>query len=107
VPLAVLAVVVFGAGEESGAATAPSDPVRSAVARLRQESAVRDKEQIQDLTTQTRSMADTFTPVVVGLGETLRPDSQRIGPLASAAEVENWTARVRKADDLLRRDGVR
>jgi hypothetical protein len=99
VPLAVLAVVVFGAGDESGAAAAPSDPVRSEVARLRQESAVRDKEQIQELTTHTRSVVDDFTPVVVGLGKTLPPYSQRIGPLASAAAVEGWRARVRKADD--------
>ena len=100
VPVAVIAVLILGGGEEGAASPSPTaDPVRSEVQRLRRESAVRDKEQIQDLTTQTRSMVDAFTPVVVGLGNTLPPDSQRIGPLASAAEVEKWRARVRKADE--------
>ena len=100
VPLAVIAVLVLGGGESSPAASpSASDPVRGEAERLRRESAVRDKEQIQELTAQTRTIVDDVTPVVVGLGKTLPPDSQRVGPLASATQIGDWRARVGKADE--------
>jgi hypothetical protein len=102
VPLAVIAVLVLGGNEEEPApsqtsATA-SDRVEAEAARLRRESAARDKEQIEDLTTRTRSMVDEFTPVIVGLGRTLPPGTKRTGSLATAVQVDSWRVRVREAD---------
>jgi hypothetical protein len=103
VPLAVIAVLAFGGNDDEGTASdsAPtaSERRQAEVERLRRQSAARDKEQIQELTTRTRAMVDDFTPVIVGLGKTLPPDKQRIGPLAAGAEVEDWRRRVREADD--------
>jgi hypothetical protein len=67
VTVAVLVLVGGGADGGSALPSATSDPVRSDVERLRQESAVRDKDQIQDLTRQTRSRVDGFTPVAGGV----------------------------------------
>ena len=103
VPLAVIAVLVFGSGDDNPAAAETSAPRSEAVEgdaeELREQFAARDKQQIKELTTRARSMVDDLTPVVVGLGETLPPDGDRTGPLASAAEVEEWLARVRQADE--------
>ena len=68
-------------------------------AELRRRSAARDKQQIEELTTRTRSMVEDFTPVIVGLGKTLPPDTKRTGPLATAAQVDDWRSRVREADE--------
>jgi hypothetical protein len=103
VPLAVIAVLVLGSGDDEPAAPAAAstatDEAQTEIERLRRETAVRDKEQIQDLTGRARGMVDDFTPIIVGLAKTLPPDSRRIGPLASAAEVDDWRARVRSADE--------
>ena len=103
VPLAVIAVLVLGSGDDEpatpAAASTATDETQTEIERLRREAAVRDKEQIQDLTGRARGMVDDFTPIIVGLGKTLPADSRRIGPLASAAEVEDWRARVRRADE--------
>jgi hypothetical protein len=103
VPLAVIAVLVFGGRDDKSASAAASptatDTTQTEVERLRREAAVRDKQQIEDLTMRARSMVDDFTPVIVGLGKTLPPDTQRIGPLAADAKVDDWRARVRKADE--------
>jgi hypothetical protein len=103
VPLAVVAVLVFGDGDEGAAVTAPSrsavDPTQSEVERLRRESAVRDKEQIQELTTHARAMVKDFAPVIAGLGKTLPPDTKRVGAVATAATVDGWRTRVGRADE--------
>jgi hypothetical protein len=103
VPLAVIAVLVFGDNDDGPAAAAPApsaaDSTQSRVEELRRQAAVRDKQQIEDLTLRARSMVDDFTPVVVGLGKTLPADTQRIGPLAAETQVDDWRARVRKADE--------
>jgi hypothetical protein len=103
VPLAVIAVLVFGGDDGKPAtpasASVASDETQTEIERLRRQAAVRDKQQIEDLTERARSMVDEFTPVVVGLGRTLPADSQRIGPLASAAKVDDWRARVRAANE--------
>ena len=103
VPLAVIAVLLFGGKDDEPAtpasASTASDETQTQVQRLRREAAVRDKEQIQELTDRARGMVDDFTPVIVGLGKTLPPDTQRIGPVASAKKVDDWRARVRKADE--------
>jgi hypothetical protein len=95
VPLAVVVLLLIGGGDEPTAAGGPvSDPED-----LGEQFAARDKQQIEELTTRTRSMVDEFTPVIVGLGKTLPPDSERTGPLASASEVEGWLTTVREADE--------
>jgi hypothetical protein len=96
VPLAVVAVLVLGGGDEP-AASAPQ--AEGEAEELRRQFAERDKQQIEDLTARTRSMVDDFTPVVEGLGRTLPPESERIGPLARAARVQDWLSLVREADD--------
>jgi hypothetical protein len=103
VPLAVIAVLVFGGGDDNPAAaepaTTPSESQEGDAEQLRQQFAERDKQQIEELTERARSMGDDFTPVVVGLGKTLPPDSERTGPMASAAAVDEWLATVREADE--------
>lgn len=100
VPLAVVAVLAFGGSDDEPAvATSQTEGAEADAAELRRQFAERDKQQIEDLTTQTRSMVDEFTPVIVGLGKTLPPDTQRTGPLATVAEVEDWRSRVREADE--------
>ncbi len=98
VPLAVVAVLVLGGG---GDEREPSQPASTETEAedLRKQFAARDKQQIEELTTRTRSMVDEFGPVIVGLGKTLPPASRRVGPLAGASEVEDWLARVREADE--------
>ena len=103
VPLAVVAVLLLGDGDErssgSAASQSAADPEQSEADRLRREAAVRDKEQIEDLTQRARSMVDDFAPVIVGLARTLPPDSDRIGPVASARTVSDWRGRVQEADE--------
>jgi hypothetical protein len=103
VPLAVIAVLVLGSNDEepvpSERSATASDSVEAEAARLRREFAKRDKEQIEDLTDRTRSMVDEFTPVIVGLGRTLPPATNRTGPLATEEQVDTWRARVRAADE--------
>jgi hypothetical protein len=97
VPPAVVAILVVGSGD-SAAAPATADATQSEIEVLRRQDAVRNKQQIEDLTARARSMVDDFTPVIAGLGRTLPADSERVGPLASAATVEDWRARVRAAN---------
>lgn len=104
VPLAVVAVLVLGGGDEEPSRPASAETeAQDAEAvgdpeDLRKQFAARDKQQIKELTTRTRSMVDEFSPVIVGLGKTLPPASRRVGPLAGASEVEDWLGRVREAD---------
>ena len=102
-PLAVIAVLAFGVDGDDPTASEASQSetagVESEAAQLRRRSAARDKQQIEDLTTRTRSMVEDFTPVIVGLGKTLPPDTKRTGPLATAAQVDDWRSRVREADE--------
>jgi len=95
VPLAVIAMLIVSGDDQDPAASA----ARSAEGdELRSEFAARDKEQIEGLTMRTRAMVEDFSPVIVGLGKTLPPQSRRTGPLASAAAVDDWRQRVREAD---------
>ena len=102
VPLAVIAVLVFSADEEppaSGASAAQLDETADTPEELREQFAERDLQQIEELTERARSMVEEFTPVVVGIGKTLPPGTERVGALASEQEVEEWLAAVREADE--------
>jgi hypothetical protein len=98
IPLAVVAVLLLGGGDEPEPAPPASAETENAE-ELSTQFAARDKRQIEELTTRTRSMVDELSPVIVGLGKTLPPGGDRVGPLASASEVEDWLARVREADE--------
>lgn len=111
IPLAVVAVLLFGGGDEpsqpasaetevekAGGTATDGNGVVGEPEDLSKQFAARDKQQIKELTTRTRSMVDELSPVIVGLGKTLPPARDRIGPVASGSEVEDWHARVREAD---------
>jgi hypothetical protein len=105
IPLAVVAVLILGGGDDpqpASTATESETAAEGAVSdpeELSKQFAARDKQQIEELTTQMRSTVDEVSPVIVGLGRTLPPASKKIGPVAGPAEVEDWLARVRKADE--------
>jgi hypothetical protein len=100
IPLAVIAVLAFGGDDGDPAASpSPTAAAEGEAEELREQFAARDKEQIQALTERVRAMVDDFTPVVAGLGRTLPPQSERVGPLASAAQVQEWRGRVSEADE--------
>ena len=98
VPLGVVAVIVASGGDDPAPAAAP-DPVESEAERLRRETQVRDREQVQELTERMRQTVDDLGPVVSGFADTFPPgEDNRTGPLASAAAVQEWRGLVRDAD---------
>jgi hypothetical protein len=98
VPAGVIAVIVASGGDDSAPAAAP-DPVESEAERLRRETQVRDREQVQELTERMRQTVDDLGPVVAGFARTFPPgEDGRTGPLASAADVQEWRGLVREAD---------
>jgi hypothetical protein len=102
VPIAVIAVLVFSGNEESpasGASAAQVDETEQTTEELREQFAERDLQQIEELTERSRSMVEDFAPVVVGIGKTLPPGTERVGPLASEQDVEEWLGAVREADE--------
>jgi hypothetical protein len=98
IPAGVIAVIVASGGDDPAPAAAP-DPVESEAERLRRETQVRDREQVQELTERMRQTVDDLGPVVSGFADTFPPgEDGRTGPLASAAEVQEWRGLVREAD---------
>jgi hypothetical protein len=98
VPAGALAAVLVSRGDEAPRAAAP-DPVESEAERLRRQTQVRDREQVQDLTEHMRLTADELRSVVSGLAQTFPPGADgRTGPLVEASEVEAWRRLVREAD---------
>jgi hypothetical protein len=105
VPVAVAAAAIAGGGDdEPGAAAAaeapesPEEAARREAERLQKATQTRDKEQVKELTDRARGFADDLSPVVDGIARTLPPDSDsKVGPLASAADVRDWTRRTRAA----------
>jgi hypothetical protein len=98
VPAGVIAVIVASGGDDPGAPAA-QDPVESEAERLRRETQVRDREQVQELTDSMRQTVDDLGPVVSGFAGTFPPGEEgRTGPLASAAEVQEWRGLAREAD---------
>ncbi len=103
VPLAVIAVLLVGSGNGDSRAAEPAAARSTAAAAgtadphgreeedakdLRRQWAVRDKKQIKELTDRARAIADDVTPAVAGMGKSLPPGEDSIGPLASPADVE-------------------
>ena len=53
---------------------------------------------MKELTDRARGFAEDLSPIVDGVARTLPPDSEtKVGPLASAADVESWVRRTRAA----------
>jgi hypothetical protein len=100
VPAGVIAVVLTSGGDDPAPATAQvDDEVESEAERLRRETQVRDKEQVQELTDRMRATAEDLAPVLAGFARTLPPGEDRVGPLPRAAQVERWDALVKEADE--------
>jgi hypothetical protein len=102
VPAAIVAVVVASGSDEdprAGQEAAFDEEVEGEAARLRRQTQVRDREQVEELTGRMRQMVDDLQPVLSGLARTFPPGrDNRTGRLASAADVERWRAPLREAD---------
>jgi hypothetical protein len=104
VPVAVAAAALAGGGDDDpqAAATAAApeseeEAVQREVERLQKATQTRDKEQVKDLTDRARRFAEDLGPIMDGVARTLPPDSEKVGPLASAADVREWARRTRAA----------
>ena len=98
----MIAVLLLGGGDDpsaSGSSAAQSAQTEDTAEELRRRFAAREKQQIEELTSRARTMVEDFTPVVAGLAKTLPPDTDEVGPLASAEGVDDWLGRVREADE--------
>jgi hypothetical protein len=104
IPLAVVGILVASGGddgpstEQAARSQTPEPTAESEQARLQRITETQDKGQVQDLTTRVRQWSDDLDPVVRGVAKTLPPESEnKIGPLASRAEVEDWRKKTRAA----------
>jgi hypothetical protein len=107
VPVAALAAVLAGgsdepgSGERAAAAATPEsadEAARREAERLQRMTQTRDKEQVKELTDRARGFADDLGPVVDGIARTLPPgSSDKVGPLASPADVRDWVEKTRAA----------
>jgi hypothetical protein len=95
---------IAGGGDDDGAAASaeapesPEEAVQREVERLQKATQTRDKDQVKELTDRARGFAKDLSPIVDGVARTLPPDSEtKVGPLASAADVEGWVRRTRAA----------
>jgi hypothetical protein len=103
IPLGVVGVVVASGSDEDPQASAEQafqDEVESEAAKLRRQTQVRDKEQVQELTDRMRGTADALAPVLSGLGRTFPPgEDDKLGPVAEPGAVEGWLRAVREEDE--------
>jgi hypothetical protein len=107
VPVAIAAAALAGGGDGSGssgrgaAAATPESPeaeARREAERLQRATQTRDKEQVKELTDRMRAYVDDLGPVVDGIARTLPPgNANKVGPLASSADVQGWMKRTRAA----------
>jgi hypothetical protein len=97
VPLAVVAVLVFGGDDDEPAAvSAPTEAAEGDAAELRREFAERDKQQIEELTNAAREVARSLSPAMGGLAEAM-PYEGGEGEPAAAADVQDWLDSARDA----------
>jgi hypothetical protein len=108
IPLAVVGIVLAASGDEEGGGppAAAATPVATPTAppsteELEQQFAVRDSQQVTELTELARKLGDDLDPVLAGINETLPlDDDDRVGRLASTAEAERWLRAARTAAEL-------
>jgi len=97
--IAVAAIVVLGGDDETpatpAATPAADDGIKSAE-ELEQEFAERDRKQIEELTSEARTVAETLQPVMDGLEEAL-PRSGGPADQVAAGKVQQWLDKVRDA----------
>jgi hypothetical protein len=103
IPLGIVGVVIASGSEEQSPEAAEEaavrDEVESEAARLREQTQVRDREQVQELTDRMRGTAEALGPVLDGLARTLPPGEERTGPLESAGAVGDWRGTVGEEDE--------
>jgi hypothetical protein len=98
IPAGVVAAVVASGSDETPEASL-DQAVQSEAERLREQTQVRDREQVQELTGRMRQMVDDLQPVLSGLARTFPPgQDDRTGALVAAAAVERWRGPLREAD---------
>jgi hypothetical protein len=102
IPLGVVAVVLASGDDETPAserAVAPGED-ESEVRRLRRQTQVRDREQVQELTDRMRGAIEDLQPVLTGLARTFPPArDDELGDLATAADVRAWRGPLRETDE--------
>jgi hypothetical protein len=102
IPAGIVAVVVASGSEDDPQPAQEAEfdeAVQSEAARLREQTQVRDREQVQELTNRMRGMVDELQPVLSGLARTFPPGrDNRTGPLVAASRVEQWQRPLREAD---------
>ncbi len=103
IPLGAVGVVIASGSDEDPQASADQafdEEVQSEAAKLREQTQVRDKEQVQQLTDTMRGTVDALGPVLSGLGRTFPPgEDDKLGPLAKASAVEGWRRTVREENE--------
>jgi hypothetical protein len=101
IPLAAAGIVIASGsdGEPQTEDQALEQEVQSEAARLREQTQVRDKEQVQELTDRMRGTVDALAPVLAGMARTFPPgEDEKLGPVAKAAAVAGWRSTVREED---------
>jgi hypothetical protein len=99
IPLGIVAVVVASGSEDEAPADPVAQEVESEAAKLREQTQVRDREQVQELTDRMRRTVEDLQPTLSGLARTFPPgEDDRTGRVASAADVQEWLRAVREAD---------
>jgi hypothetical protein len=101
IPLGVVGVVLASGDDDAPASEqgAVADEVETEAERLRRQTQVRDREQVQELTDRMRRATEDLQPVLSGLAETFPPGrDNRLGELATAADLREWRAPLRETD---------
>jgi hypothetical protein len=101
IPVGVVAVVLASGDDEAPASeqAATADEVESEAERLRRQTQVRDREQVQELTERMRRATEDLQPVIAGLAQTFPPGrDDELGELATAADVREWRGPLRETD---------
>lgn len=103
IPAGIVATVLAaGGGEETDPIAAEqaavTESVQSEAEALREQTRVRDREQVGELTERVTGMQESFVPVLDGFAASFPPGSDRVGELATADEVAEWRGVVEEAD---------
>jgi hypothetical protein len=99
IPLAVVALAISAGVDDESAAerAATKDPIKAEAAKLRRKSQARDKQQVQELTDRMATMIGELGPALQGMAKTLPPGTRRVGPVADASTVNDWSRATREA----------
>jgi hypothetical protein len=101
IPAGIVAVVLASGGDEAPASEQASvaEEIETEAERLQQQTQVRDREQVQELTERMRRATEDLQPVLDDLARTFPPgQDDRLGRLATAAQVRSWQGPLRETD---------